>query len=116
MVESSKLTDRACIHAPNHIPGQKPVTVGHEYSLVVYLPEDEEDRKAHWTCPLSIRRVRSNETGPQTGLGQVQELMAQTLLKYEPPQPFNKYVIVGPAPSIHTNPNAIALQQSGKSP
>jgi hypothetical protein len=82
-IYSLKLTDRSFVHASNHIPGQKPVTVGHEYSLVVYLPEDEKDKKAHWTYPLSIRRVRSKETGPQTGLGQVQELVTQTLLKYE---------------------------------
>jgi hypothetical protein len=35
------------VHAPNHIPGQKSITVGHEYGRVVYLPEDAEDQKAH---------------------------------------------------------------------
>src|SRR5271169_6407176 len=29
---ASKVTDRAVVHAPNHIPGQKPITIGHEYS------------------------------------------------------------------------------------
>ncbi len=74
-IYSSKVTDRSIVHAPNHVPGQKPITVGHEYSLVVYLPEDEEDRRAHWACPLSIRRVQSHETGPQIGFEQVQMLV-----------------------------------------
>ncbi len=82
-IYSSKVTDRTIIHAPNHVPGQKPITVGHEYSLVVYLPESEKDRNAHWTYPLSIRRVQSNETGPQVGFEQVQMLVATTALRWE---------------------------------
>ena len=82
-IYSSKLTDRTVTHSPNHIPGQKPITIGHEYSLVVYLPEDEGDKRAHWTYPLSVRRVRSNETGPQVGFEQVRTLVTQTSLQCE---------------------------------
>ncbi|MGH2639829.1 MAG: transposase [Rhabdochlamydiaceae bacterium] len=82
-IYSSKVADRSVVHAPNHVPGQKPITVGHEYSLVVYLPEDEKDRNAHWTFPLSIRRVKSHETGPQVGFEQVQMLTTQTALQQE---------------------------------
>ena len=57
-IYSSKLTDRTVTHSPNHIPGQKPITIGHEYSLVVYLPEDEGDKRAHWTYPLSVIATR----------------------------------------------------------
>lgn len=79
----SKLTDRSIVHAPNHIPGQKPITVGHEYSLVVYLPEEERDRNAHWTCPLSMRRVQSYQAGPQVGFEQVQMLVTTTAFQWE---------------------------------
>lgn len=82
-IYSSKLKDRTATHAPNHIPGQKPITIGHEYSLVVYLPEDEGDKRAHWTYPLSMKRVCSNETGPQVGFEQVQELLTKTSLQCE---------------------------------
>lgn len=82
-IYSSKVTDRTIVHAPNHIPGQKPITVGHEYSLVVYLPEDEGDRNAHWACPLSIQRVQSNQTGSQVGFEQVQMLVTKTAFRWE---------------------------------
>lgn len=75
---ASKVEDRSVVHAPNHVPGQKPITIGHEYSFVVYLPENEEDKNAHWACPLSVRRVRSDETGPQVGFEQVKMLVSST--------------------------------------
>jgi len=80
---SEKVADRCIVHAPNHVPGQKPITVGHEYSLVVYLPEDEGDRSAHWTCPLSIRRVQSHETGPRVGFEQIRTVIEKTALRHE---------------------------------
>ena len=82
-IYSSTVRDRTIVHAPNHVPGQKPITVGHEYSLVVYLPEDEADQNAHWTYPLSIRRVQSHETGSQVGFEQIQELITKTLFRWE---------------------------------
>lgn len=63
-IYAKTVTDRSIVHAPNHVPGQKPITVGHEYSLVVFIPEDTRDRRAHWTFPLSIKRVHSHEKGP----------------------------------------------------
>lgn len=80
---SEKVADRCIVHAPSHVPGQKPITVGHEYSLVVYLPENKDDRNAHWTCPLSIRRVQSHETGPQVGFEQIRTVITQTALQHE---------------------------------
>ncbi len=79
-IYSRKVADRTIVHAPNHVPGQKPITVGHEYSHVVYLPEDEQDRNAHWTFPLSVRRVHSNESGPKVGFEQVKSLITQSSL------------------------------------
>ena len=38
-IYSKTVKDRSFVHAPNHIPGQKPVTVGHQYSHVIFLPE-----------------------------------------------------------------------------
>lgn len=82
-IYSKAVADRTIVHAPNHVPGQKPITVGHEYSLVVYLPEQEGDRNAHWTYPLAIRRVQSHETGPKVGFQQVQMLVTQTAFQWE---------------------------------
>ena len=82
-IYSSKVSDRTIVHAPNHVPGQKPITVGHEYSLVVYPPEEEGDRNAHWSYPLSVRRVKSDEAGPQVGFEQIQMLVTSTVLRWE---------------------------------
>jgi hypothetical protein len=32
-IYASKVDDRTSVHAPNHVPGQKPITIGHEYSV-----------------------------------------------------------------------------------
>ena len=80
-IYAKTVTDRSIVHAPNHVPGQKPITVGHEYSLVVFLPEDECDRRAHWTFPLSIKRVHSHEKGPQVAFEQIKAIVSQPVFK-----------------------------------
>jgi hypothetical protein len=82
-IYAKTVTDRSIVHAPNHVPGQKPITIGHEYSLVVFLPDDERDKNAHWTCPLSVRRVKSDETGPKVGFEQIKAIVTQTNFKYQ---------------------------------
>jgi DDE superfamily endonuclease len=78
---ASKVDDRASVHAPNHVPGQKPITIGHEYSVLAYLPNGAEERELHWVVPLSVRRVRSDQSGPQVGLKQLEEIANQTDFK-----------------------------------
>ena len=80
-VYANKVDDRTNVHAPNHVPGQKPITIGHEYSILVYLPNRPEDRELHWVVPLSVRRVRSDQSGPQVGLKQLEEIANQTNFK-----------------------------------
>jgi hypothetical protein len=53
-IYARKVNDRSIIHAPNHIPGQKPITVGHEYSVLVHLPNETEDKDLHWVVPLTV--------------------------------------------------------------
>jgi len=80
-IYANKVDDRTNVHAPNHVPGQKPITIGHEYSVLVYLPNRPEDRELHWVVPLSVRRVRSEQTGPQMGLMQLEEIANRTDFK-----------------------------------
>lgn len=80
-VYANKVDDRSFIHAPNHIPGQKPITVGHEYSFLVHLPNQIEDKELHWVVPLNLRRVESDQSGPQVGLLQLEEISNQTVFK-----------------------------------
>src|SRR5690242_8420323 len=78
-IYASKVKDRTTVHAPNHVPGQKPITVGHEYSVLVHLPNRTEDKELHWVVTLSLRRVESHQTGPQVGLDQLEEVANQTV-------------------------------------
>ncbi len=80
-IYASKVKDRTSVHAPNHVPGQKPITIGHEYSVLAYLPNGAEDRELHWVVPLSARRVRSDQSGPKVGLEQLEEIATQTNFK-----------------------------------
>ena len=80
-IYAKKVADRTAVHAPNHIPGQKPITVGHEYSVLVYLPNHAIDQELHWAVPLSVRRVKSDQVGPQIGLVQLEEIVNQTVFK-----------------------------------
>ena len=80
-IYADKVRDRTMVHAPNHVPGQKPITVGHEYSVLVYLPDREEDKEKHWVVPLSVKRVESHQSGPEVGLFQLEEIANHTVFK-----------------------------------
>jgi hypothetical protein len=80
-IYADKVVDRTIVHAPNHVPGQKPITVGHEYSVLVHLPSQTTDRELHWVVPLSVRRVKSDQSGPKVGLAQLEEISHATVFK-----------------------------------
>lgn len=69
------LEDRQYVHAPNPVPGQKPVTVGHRYSLLAYLPEKRDPQAPPWSPFLSARRVSSQEDPEEVGCQQVRQLL-----------------------------------------
>jgi hypothetical protein len=81
-IYAEKVRDRTIVHASNHVPGQKPITVGHEYSVLVYLPDREEDKEKHWVVPLSVKRVESHQSGPEVGLLQLEEIANHTVFKH----------------------------------
>ena len=71
-LHSPTLEDRGFIHAPNPVPGNKPITLGHEYSIAVLLPEKSEQAAA-WAVPFSCRRVASDEKGTSIGMEQIKD-------------------------------------------
>ena len=56
------LADRTFVHQPNAIKGNKPITIGHDYSVLSYLPEKAAAQSPPWIVPLIVRRVSSTET------------------------------------------------------
>lgn len=70
------LTDKGIVHAPNVVPGNKPITVGHQYSVVGYLPERSlENDNIPWMLPLSTCRVETNTNGIAVGTQQMNRVL-----------------------------------------
>lgn len=69
------LEDRGFVYKPTVIQGNKPITIGHQYSTIVYHPEPEEKQSPHWVAPLSVQRVRTEEKKPNVAVKQIQSIM-----------------------------------------
>ena len=78
---AKKLPDRTITHAPNPAPSNKPICVGHQYSVVALLPDNTEAAKKHWVVPLSAQRVQSDQKGNEVGMEQVKNLIDALDLK-----------------------------------
>ena len=74
---AKNLADRMIVHAPNPAPGNKPICVGHQYSMLALLPNDEIINKKHWLVPLSVERVRSDQKGNEVGMLQVTDYIKE---------------------------------------
>jgi len=68
---AKKLVDRHITHAPNPAPGNKPICVGHQYSVLALLPNEVAAEKKHWVIPLSTKRVQSTQKGNEVGMQQI---------------------------------------------
>ena len=80
---SRKLADRTITHAPNPAPGNKPICVGHQYSVVTLLPDDVEAGKKRWLLPLSVQRVASDQKGHEVGMQQTMQVIENLGLQDE---------------------------------
>ncbi|NJK66765.1 MAG: transposase [Microcoleus sp. SU_5_3] len=65
------LADRTYIHQPHTVRGNKPINIGHQYSLLSLLPESEGSQNIPWSIPLSEQRVASGSNSIAVGLEQV---------------------------------------------
>lgn len=72
------LAERGYIHAPNPVPGQKPVSIGHCYSLLAYLPE-KSNQAPPWSPFLDVQRVGIKEDAAAVGCWQVRRLLQERL-------------------------------------
>jgi len=67
------LQDKHITHMPNPTPGNKPICVGHQYSVVAVAPSESLLREKHWIAPASVKRVLSGEKGNELGIKQLNE-------------------------------------------
>ncbi len=76
------LPERGYIYQPNTIKGNKPINVGHRYSILSILPEKEIDSRAAWAIPLSGERVSLDKTGTDVASEQIQSVMCDSSLPW----------------------------------
>ncbi len=64
---SHTLKDRSYIYYPNPIKGNKPINIGHSYSVVAALPEKNESSNVPWAVPISGERLPSKAKAIELG-------------------------------------------------
>ena len=67
--------DRGFVYQPNLVAGNKPVTIGHQYSTLALLPEKEAQVSKSWVVPLSTTRVATHEDKEQVGAWQINQAL-----------------------------------------
>jgi len=96
------LADRTFVYQPNPIGANKPVTVGHAYSVVAALPEKATHETPSWVVPLTTERVASTQTAVQVGVAQTQRLLN------DPALPFHHALCVEVADSAYGGPGFLS--------
>ena len=76
------LKERGFVYQPTLIWGNKPLTIGHQYSTVALLPEKNAEHPAPWVVPLASQRVKLEESKVLTGAAQVEALLADEQLPF----------------------------------
>ena len=76
------LKDRSIVYEPTVIKGNKPITIGHQYSSVVYLPEENPTMTGSWTVPVAVGRVPTGENKELIGINQIGALLEDDLLPF----------------------------------
>ena len=69
------LEDRTIVHRSDPVGGRAPITIGHQYSLVVALPEKVRSNDPAWVLPMSARRVPSAKTPNTVGQEQIRAIL-----------------------------------------
>lgn len=90
------LEDRSYVYQPNLVAGNKPVTIGHRYSVTAFLPERERPDDPPWVVPLLVRRVHSAEKATVVGAEQVITLLQDDQM------PFHRQLSVHVADSAYS--------------
>lgn len=76
------VADRGIVYEPTVIKGNKPVTIGHQYSTVALGLEPEFGVSSSWVLPLLSQRVSSSENKELVGASQVDALLQDPQLPF----------------------------------
>lgn len=86
------------VYQPTHVKGNKPVTVGHQYSSVALLPEAEAHLSPSWLVPLTTQRVATTDDKEVVGATQIDALLK------DPKLPFHQGLCVDVGDSRYSKP------------
>jgi hypothetical protein len=101
-VFAQTLADRTFVYQPNTVvKGNKPVTIGHQYSHLVFFPEKVDADDPPWVVPLVVRRVHSDEKATSMWVEQIKVLMEDETL------PFHKDLCVHVGDSVYSAVTAL---------
>jgi DDE superfamily endonuclease len=98
-VFSPTLEDRSYVYVTNTIAENKPVTIGHQYSVVAYLPEKNE-KSPPWLVPLSCERVHTNEKAILVGMKQISQCIQSQ-------KEFSERPLVSVGDSAYSHPSCL---------
>lgn len=99
--------DRGFVYAPNTISGNKPVTIGHQYSVVTFLPEKTDGSSPPWVVPLSCYRIKTSEKSTIVGMKQISQCIQSQ-------QVFKDTLCVSVGDSAYSN--AAPISEANKNP
>jgi len=92
------VADRSMVYRPTVVKGNKPVTVGHQYSSVVLGLEPEGRISDSWVLPLLTKRVASHQDKEMVGSCQIDALLN------DPQLPFGQNLCVEAVDSSYSKP------------
>jgi len=90
--------DRGMVYHPTVVSGNKPVTIGHQYSSVVLGLEPEAGVTGSWVLPLLTERVATSQDKEMVGGRQIDALLD------DPQLPFGQELCVEAVDSSYSKP------------
>lgn len=72
---SSCLEDRTYVHQSQAVATGPPVTIGHQYSILVGIPERSDPADPTWVVPQSTRRIASLDTPAEVATQQAMAVL-----------------------------------------
>ena len=70
------LSDRQTIHRSTPVSAQRPVSEGHNYSVLAALPAEEAKSWSRWAVPISVERVSSMSNAIEVAHNQIAQLLS----------------------------------------
>jgi hypothetical protein len=92
------------VYQPTQIKGNKPITIGHSYSMLAVIPERNQEDAA-WTIPLDMSRVSTESNSSEKGIAQLKAVLSN------PNLPWHKELCVNVVDSAYGNKQFLAPLQ-----